>query len=406
MGKRIIELHQELGELVKQMRGILDAAEKEKRSLTAEDNSQYENMEKRVDEITKEIETRNKQEKLDKVINTPINPMPDDGESGGAGKENEPRYRAYQKYLKFGEKALTGDEVRALQADADIYGGFIVAPEQMSMKLIKAIDNQVIMRPLCSVETVTTADSLGITSLDNNPADPAWTKEIGTGNEDSTMSFGKRDLHPHPLAKLLKVSEKLLRVSSRNVEDIVIERLGYKFGVTEENCFLNGTGANQPLGVFTASANGISTGRDVSTANLATQITADGLINCLYNCKEGYMRKGVWIFHRDAIKQIRKLKDGNGQYVWQAGLSADRPAIILDRPYYMSEYAPSTFTASQYVGIFGDFSFYQIADALTFRVQRLVELYAATNQVGFIGRLECDGQPILEEAFSRVKLAA
>ena len=53
-----------------------------------------------------------------------------------------------------------------------------------------------------------------------------------------------------------------------------------------------------------------------------------------------------------------------------------------------------------------DFSYYWIADALDMRIQRLVELYAATNQVGFIGRLETDAQPVLAEAFSRVKLAA
>jgi len=74
-------------------------------------------------------------------------------------------------------------------------------------------------------------------------------------------------------------------------------------------------------------------------------------------------------------------------------------------PISMSEYAPSTLTTGLYVGILGDFSNYWIADALDMQVQRLVELYAEANQVGFIGRLETDGMPVLEEAFSRVKLA-
>ena len=71
----------------------------------------------------------------------------------------------------------------------------------------------------------------------------------------------------------------------------------------------------------------------------------------------------------------------------------------------MSEYAPNTFTTGLYVGLLGDFSHYWIADALEMTVQRLVELYAGTNQTGFIGRLETDGAPVLEEAFARVKLA-
>jgi HK97 family phage major capsid protein len=57
------------------------------------------------------------------------------------------------------------------------------------------------------------------------------------------------------------------------------------------------------------------------------------------------------------------------------------------------------------VGVLGDFSFYWIADAMTMEMQRLVELYATTNQIGLIGRLESDGMPVLGEAFVRVKLA-
>jgi HK97 family phage major capsid protein len=72
----------------------------------------------------------------------------------------------------------------------------------------------------------------------------------------------------------------------------------------------------------------------------------------------------------------------------------------------MSEYAPNTFTASQYVGILGDFSYVWIADSLQMEMQRLEELFASTNQVGLIGRLESDGMPVLSEAFVRVKLAA
>ena len=59
----------------------------------------------------------------------------------------------------------------------------------------------------------------------------------------------------------------------------------------------------------------------------------------------------------------------------------------------------------KYVGLFGDFSNYWIVDALSMQIQRLSELYAETNQVGFIGRLETDGAPVLEEAFVRVRLA-
>jgi HK97 family phage major capsid protein len=71
----------------------------------------------------------------------------------------------------------------------------------------------------------------------------------------------------------------------------------------------------------------------------------------------------------------------------------------------MSEYVPNTFSSGNYVGVIGDFSYFWIAEALDMRVQRLVELYAETNQTGYIGRMEVDGMPVLEEAFTRVTLA-
>jgi HK97 family phage major capsid protein len=102
---------------------------------------------------------------------------------------------------------------------------------------------------------------------------------------------------------------------------------------------------------------------------------------------------------------VAKLKTGAGEYIWRESVRAGEPDLLLGLPTYMSEYAPSTFTNGLYVGILGDFSNYWIADALSMDMQRLDELYAATNQVGFIGRMESDGMPVLEEAFVRVKLA-
>jgi len=218
------------------------------------------------------------------------------------------------------------------------------------------------------------------------------------------MDFGKRELSPHPLAKYIKVSRKLLRTSAFDIEGLVRDRLAYKHAVPQENAFLNGSGSGQPLGVFTASNDGISTGRDVSTGNTDTAMTFDGLKEAKYTMKGQYWPRVRWVFHRDGVKQISKLKDGEGQYIWQASVVAGDPDRLLSFPTHMSEYAPNTFLSGNYVGILGDFSFYWIVDALDMEIQRLVELYAASNQIGFIGRMECDGMPVLEEAFVRVTL--
>jgi HK97 family phage major capsid protein len=185
----------------------------------------------------------------------------------------------------------------------------------------------------------------------------------------------------------------------------VLNRLAYKFGITTEKAYMVGTGAQQALGVFTASNNGIPTTRDYSTGNTQTSIMMDGIIGAKYQLKGNYMPRARWIFHRDAMAQIAKLKDGDGQYIWRGSTVTGEPDRLCNLPYHMSEYAPNTFTAGLYVGILGDFSQYWIADALDMEVQRLVELYAESNQIGLIGRMETDGMPVIGEAFVRVKLA-
>lgn len=311
--------------------------------------------------------------------------------------------KAFKSFLVQGENA-TGVRA-ALQKDSDTGGGYLSAPMEFMAEVIKALDNDVFMRQICRVlPPLLTSASLGVPSLDNDPADPEWTAELSTGSEDSDMSFGKRELNPHPLAKLLKVSKVLLRRSAVGADALVRDRLLYKLKVVMENGYLNGSGSGQPLGVFTASDNGISTSRDVSTGNQATEIRFDGLKNATYALKAGYRKRASWIFHRDAIKQIDTLKDGEGRYIWEPSVQVGQPDRLLRLPFYESEYAPNTFTTGQYVGILGDFSNYWIVDALTMTIQVLLELYAATNQNGYICRAESDGMPVLEEAFVRVKL--
>ena len=299
-------------------------------------------------------------------------------------------------------------ERAALQVDNDAQAGNLVMPDVFVSRLIQDLDRNVVVRGLATVYPVGPGQSLGAPSLDTDIADAEWTTELATGTEDTSLAFGRRRLTPHPLAKKIKVSKDLLMANTAvSPEAIVRERLAYKFATVQETAFMTGSGAQQPLGVFTASNNGISTGRDVSTGNTTTAMTADGLINCKYSMESQWMTSGNlrWVFHRTGIREIRKLKDGDGQYLWQPGITGDMLDRILGIPVIMSEYAPSTFTTGQYVGILGDFSYYWIADAMQLSIQRLVELYAATNQDGFFGRMNLDGMPVLETAFARVKLA-
>lgn len=391
-------LREERAKLVQDARAVIEAAGDE---VGAEAQAQFDALIARAEDRGRVIAREEQLRDLERAA-----ALRQDEEDRGRGRTTAggDKAEAFGKWLRTGRMSHQL-ETRALQADDGDDGGYIVAPQTFVSNLIKFVDDQVFIRNLASKYQIATAGSMGAAELTADPADADWTTELQTGGEDSTMKFGKRELYPHPMAKRIKISKDLIRKSVIGVEQLVQQRLGYKFAVTEEKAFMTGTGDKQPLGVFTASASGISTARDVSTGNTTTEIKADNLIEVKYKLKAQYMRTAVWVFHRDGMKQIAKLKDGEGQYLFRVSLTELEPDRLLGRPLYMSEYAPSTFTTGLYVGIFGDFSHYWIADALDMQMQRLDELYAETNQVGFIARRETDGAPVLAEAFARVKLA-
>lgn len=415
-------------------RGIMDAATKEDRPLSAEDQTTVDECERVIDECNQQIEAHEKTEanraklakvaeeiaatppmQLQKELAEPVQvdrrtikeKLDDMSEQGMSRQEaiavlakqrDKEASRAFKAYL-LGSQA-------ALQKDKDISGGFLLAPEQFVAQLIQDLDNMVWFRQYATVIPVVGAEGIGVPGIETDIGDVTWTTELAVGAADTSLAFNKRKLTPHPLARYIKVSKDLLRSAALSVEAIVRQRLSYKFGTVQEAAFMTGGGGNSPLGIFTAAAAGISTGRDVSTDNTATAFTADGLINAKYSLATPWLQSANlrWVFHRDAVKMARKLKDGDAQYLWQPGLVSDRPDTLLGTPVLVSEYAPNTFTTGLYVGLIGDLSYYWIAENMSVEIQRLVELGALTNEDYFIGRCALDGMPIHENAFARVKL--
>lgn len=415
-------LQHEYNNTITQANAIRDKYNGKAEGMTATEETEWSNLLDHAEKIQARIVNCQKQERLERWATEGANSLPMGGQTyvetrdrSNPEGEKKARRETWKKFLTGGLMALNPADIKAYQADNPVGGGFLVAPQDFVQDLILHVKDQVFVRALAKVYTVDRAESLGIPALDTDPSDADWTSELLTGNEETTMAFGKRELRPHPLAKNVKVSNKLLRQASLDAEGIVMDRLAYKFAVTEEKAFLTGDGANKPLGVFTPSAQGISTARDVAAAN-ATSIVADDLISVKYSLKAQYQARAVWILNRAVVKVIRQLKDTTNNYIWTTAIGPvgglgpgnglqGTPEMLLERPVYMSEYAPSTITSGLYTALLGDFSRYVIADALDMQMQVLDQLYAATNQTGYIARKETDGMPTLEEAFARLKQA-
>lgn len=391
--------------------------------MTAAEMTEWTNLVGEAETVKGQIETAHKQAQLQSFASASANALPtgvapvrDDkgAEQDAALTPAQAGQKAFVKFLRGGAKGLSSQDLSAIalatstkayQADNPASGGFLVTPQQFVQDLIILMKDNVFIRGLATNYTVDRAESLGIPALDQDPADPDWTTELATGNEDNNMVFGKRELKPNPLAKRVKLSNKLLRQAAMDPESIVRDRLAYKFGIAEEKAFLVGDGANKPLGVFTPSAQGISVARDVQTSTV-NALKADDLIATLYSLKGQYQARSTWVLNRSVMLAIRLLKDSNNNYLWSTGIGpgqayAGQPETLLSRPYCMSEYAPAAIATGSYAAIIGDFSRYVIATALDMQLQVLDQLYAENNQTGYIARMEVDGMPVLEEAFAR-----
>ena len=394
--KELLERRANIWEKAKE---LIDRVEAEGRDFNTEEQSQYDKMMDEMDELAKRAKRLEEKQRFEAQmsmpINEPVRAIPTD-QKEDRGKDLMPEFRAF---IKTG---VISPELRALQVDPATQGGNLLPPQQFVAELIKEIDDAVFIRRLATVIPVNTSDSLGAPTLDTDIADADWTTEVQTITE-GTMTFGKRELKPNQLSKLVKVSMKLLRTSAIPVESLVSQRLAYKFAITEEKAFLLGSGTGEPLGLFKVSTDGISTTRDVPSAG--GKITADSLIDAKYALKAQYRNGAQWIFHRDVIKLIAKLKDNDDQYLWRPGISLGQPDTLLNLPVNESEYAPNTVAVDSYVGIIGNFRYYWIAELMGMELQRLNELFAQTSQVGFIGRMWVDGAPVLESAFARIKIA-
>ena len=319
-------------------------------------------------------------------------------------RKEELQVEGFKSWMKRGSQYMLAgeaeDEFKALQADSDPRGGFVVAPKVVTQGIIEEVDDMVYLRTLATRHTIERGQSLGAPTRENDISDPSWTSELQTGDLDNTEPFGMRDMNPYPLAKRVTISNKLLDAPGFDIESYWRGRLAYKFAITLENAMMTGDGNNKPLGIFEPSDIGIPTSRDTYVG--ATAITGDGLMDARYKLKMQYWPRAQWLFSREAIREIRKLKSEDNQYIWQPGLQMGEPDRLIDHPVIMSEFCPNDLTANNYVGMFADFSHIWVVDSLTMETQRLVELYAERNMTGFIARMESDAQPTLPEAFARL----
>lgn len=346
--------------------------------LTAEDNATYNEMVAVVDSIGAEIERMEAIENRDREMlgsGKIIVPNPDDGKPVNA-RESAEYAKAFLSYVR------TKKASNALQEDTNSEGGYLV-PVEFERVLYAARDK---VDPIFSLagKLNLSAKEKNVPYIASEGAAALIAEEGSYGDTDD--AFGQVTFHAYKFGRICKASDELIADSAFDIVGHLAGSFGRAIGKAEAGYFWTGTGSSQPQGVMAAAGTGVTTAA-------ANKITADEIIDLYYSLPEEYRNGAVFVFNDATVKEIRKLKDGNGQYIWAPGFNG-QPDTLLGKPLHTSAYI-DTIAATKKVGVFANLAeCYKIADRSGFEFKILNELYAANGQVGFRGTGRTDGRAL------------
>jgi HK97 family phage major capsid protein len=291
---------------------------------------------------------------------------------------------------------------RALQADLDILGGFGIT-ETLLTQLISIESNASVVRGLSKQLPLLPGpfDELDV-PVSSGLADAEWTGEIAAPTDESSSPFESRLLKPKRLVKKVPVSRKLLRIQTL-ASGWILNLIGETLGIAEELGFLQGAGTGEPLGVTTDPA--------VTAITTASPYAcqANELAEFCFSLPDRFAWNATIVTTNEFIKWITMhVVDGEGDPI----IGPDWNGRLYNVPVRLSDGMPTILSSGDLVpgkvaAVIGDFrQGYAICDGEVAQVDILTELGAATNKVIFLATRWIDGQAIIKDAFTTLKIKA
>ena len=401
---KILELRNKRNKLWEQTKAFLEEHRDENGLVAKEAVEQYDKMAKDVQALGEEIKRLEDQMALDAKLAAPTStPVHQEPMKDGKAPVRPTATAEYQEAFWNMMRGNNTMEVRdALSVGVDQNGGYTV-PDEFERQLIQSLEENNVFRSLAkTIHTSSGTRTIPI-AMDNGSA--SWIEE-GAAIQESDVSFAQETLSAFKLGCMVKVTNELLNDSAFDIAAYIAQRFGVRFGNAEEDAFINGTGVSsnpattpsQPTGILTS----LTASAGNTTANAQT-VHFDNIYKLYYSLKSPYRKKASFLCHETLLLQLMLLKDGNLNYIWKPGLEVGKPDTILGHPIHTSAYMPSisgnaTQDKNKKVLLFGDFSYYWIADRKGRTLKRLNELFAVNDMVGFIGTQRVDGKLILPEA--------
>jgi HK97 family phage major capsid protein len=309
--------------------------------------------------------------------------------------------RAFRSFLRKGMERLEPAEVKLLTVSNDTTGGYL-APSEYVREIIKGETEASPIRTVARVRQ-TSNRSVQVPKR-TGQFSAQWTGETESRSETTGLTYGLEELPTHELYALVDISSQDLEDAEFNLEEELALEFADQFAVAEGAAFVNGSGSKRPEGFLTvAEVGSTNSGSAATVADASGQ--ANGLIDLYHALKTPYANNGTWLLNRTTLSSVRKLKDGQNNYVWQPGLANGVPNSILGAPYVETPDMPNE-AANAFPIAFGDWRrAYLVVDRISLSVLRDPFTLATTGTVRFIARRRVGGQVVLAEAVRKLKCA-
>ena len=367
--------------------------------------------------IVREQKLEDEERKLDAP--DPRRPKGKDGEARGVTEPEPIKYEdVFTTAVRFGVHELTSEqravlmagradipkEMRAQAVGTDAAGGYTV-PEGFSGEIDKAM---AIWGPMLDPGvtrqiTTSSGNKLPWPTVDDTANTGRIKAENAAADDDGTddVVFGEKQLDAYVYdTGIVRVPYELLQDSAFSMETLLADLFGERLGRTGNTALTTGTGSSQPNGIVTASSLG-------KTAAAIAVFTGDELIDLFHSVDAAYRGSPQcrWQFNDTTLGAVRKLKDGQGNYLWQdSNLRTGEPSTFLGKPYSVNQALPNASTGTKPI-IFGDHSRYIVRRVRGFTMLTLRERYAENFQVGMIAFQRLDGELLNTAAVKHLIMA-
>lgn len=344
-----------------------------------------------------------------------------DGEARAAASEpSAPEYReVYQKVVRFGASSLepeerqvllasrtdVPEEVRAQSSTTDAAGAYTV-PTEFSGEIDRSMAMWGPMWDASIVRELNTSNGRKIEwpTVDDTANTGRIKAENASVDDDGTddVTFGEKVLDAYVYdTGMVRVPLELLQDSAFDMEALLTDLFGERLGRLANEILTTADGSSKPQGIVGATNEGVE-------AASATALDADEIIDLLHSVDPAYRAspQARWMFNDSTLATIRKLKDGQGNYLWQMGdVRVGEPANILGHPYSVNQ-AMANIAASAKPIVFGDLSRFIVRKVIGFQTLALRERYAENFQVGLVGFKRFDSELLNANAVKHMAMSA